>query len=51
MVDRETLPATEDFNYESDEPLNELNHSNKGNNQATGIETLKGTNWLDDVVG
>ncbi|KAK4024551.1 hypothetical protein OUZ56_009973 [Daphnia magna] len=50
VVDRETLPATEDFNYESDEPINELNHSNKGNNQATGIETLEGTNWLDDVV-
>jgi|688.fasta_scaffold1388554_1 hypothetical protein len=29
VVDRETLSQTEDFNYESEEPLNELNYSNK----------------------
>jgi hypothetical protein len=31
------LPATEEFNYESGEPLNEQNYSNKGNSKTMGI--------------
>ncbi len=50
-VDRETLYGSENLNYESDEKPNGLNYGNKGNKQGTGIETLQGTNWLDDIVG
>jgi hypothetical protein len=50
---RETLNGTENLNrpYESDEQPNGLNYANKGNEQGAGIETLEGTNWLDDKVG
>ena len=51
VIEGETLPANEDFNYKCDELLHQLNYLNKGNDQATGIKTLEGSNWLDDIVG
>jgi hypothetical protein len=52
VVEVGTLTASENLKYESDELdiLRKLNYLNKGYDQATGMNTLEGSNWLDDIV-